>query len=140
VRETLDRAVVHSDDPSFWSGLRRGAPELEAVWVETHSSRECLVAVEDPRARVIVLDGAIRGTDAKQLLLLIKQIRPKLPVVFGFDVPDDDQEREVRESGVLYYGDRRQVAEMIEVIRISLPPSAPSGLQRRMVENRVESR
>jgi len=124
------RVVVVSEDPAFWLGLRREGPELEGSWVVTQSARECLVAVENPRVKVVVLDGALLDKPAIQLLSLIKRIRPQLPIVFASQTPNEEWEREAREAGVLYYGDRAQLGDMARVIRQSVP-GMPRPLPRR---------
>ena len=114
------RVVVVSEDPGFWLGLRREGPELEGAWVVTQSARECLVAVENPRVKIVVLDGALLDKPANQLLGLIKQIRPQLPIVFASQIPNEEWERQAREAGVLYYGDRTQLGDMARVIHQSI--------------------
>ncbi|MBM3286390.1 MAG: response regulator transcription factor [Candidatus Eisenbacteria bacterium] len=115
-----ERVVVVTEDPSFWVGLRKDAPELEHAWLLANTARECLEAVEDPRVQVVVLDGALNDRPANQLLQLVKRIRPTLPVVFAFLSPREEWEREARQAGVLYYGDRAGTAEMVRVVRQNL--------------------
>jgi DNA-binding NtrC family response regulator len=115
------RVVVVTDDPSFWLGLRREGTELVGgTWVLAQSARECLVAVENPRVRLVVLDGAFLDKPANQLLHLIKQIRPQLSVVFAAQTANEEWERQAREAGVLYYADRAQLGDMARVIRQSV--------------------
>ena len=85
------------------------------------SARECLVAVENPRVKLVVLDGALLDKPANQLLGLIKRIRPQLPIVFASEIPNEEWERQAREAGVLYYGDRMQLGDMARLIRQSIP-------------------
>ena len=115
-----DLVVVASEDPRFWVDLRRQAPELEAAWVLARSARECLAAVEGKEVRAVILDGAMTGTPANQLLRLVRQIRPDLPVIFAFGSSGEDWEREVRQAGVLYYGDRQMPSNLVHVVRRNL--------------------
>ena len=115
-----DRVVVVTEDPEFWFALRREAPDLETTWLLAHTARECLLAVEDSRVQAVVIDGALNDRPANQLLQLVKQIRPTLAIVFAFHAPNDDWEREARQAGVLYYGDRARLADMVGVVRQSL--------------------
>lgn len=119
-----DRVVVVTEDPGFWCRLRQEAPELEGSWLLAHTARECLGAVEDSRVQVVVLDGALNDKPANQLLQLLKQIRPGLSIVFAFHSPNDEWEREARQAGVLYYGDRSGVADMAGVVRQCLRSAA----------------
>lgn len=131
---TNPRVVVVTEDPHFWITLRREIPELEVDLLLAHSAREGLLAVEDPRVKVAVLDGALQGKPANQLLDLIKQIRPQLAIVFGYQDPNDELERRAREAGVLYYGDRTHAGDLARVIRRSIGPlirSAPPRKQLR---------
>lgn len=114
------RVVVVSEDPAFWVSLRREATDLSPTWVLARTARESLVAVEDPRAKLVVLDGAIAGSSPQHLLRLLKKIRPEIAVVFAFQCPGEEWERGVREAGVLYYGDRNVPAAMVDVIRNTL--------------------
>lgn len=119
-----DRVVVVTEDPEFWLGIRQEEPELEASWMLAHTARECLLSVEDPRVQAVVLDGALNDKPANQLLRLIKQIRPALSIVFAFHSPNEDWEREARQAGVLYYGDRSGLADMAGVVRQCLRSAA----------------
>lgn len=128
------RVVVVTEDPQFWITLRREIPELESDGLLAQSAREGLVAVEDPRVKVAVLDGSLQSKPANQLLDLIKQIRPQIAIVFGYREPNDEWERQAREAGVLYYGDRTRCCDLARVIRRSLGTpirSAPSRRQLR---------
>lgn len=118
-----DRVVVVTEDPEFWFGLRQEAPELEFAWLLAHSARECLLAIEDPRVKVVVLDGALNDKPANQLLQLLKQIRPALQIVFAFHAPREEWEREARQAGVIYYGDRAGTADILGVVRQFLHPA-----------------
>ncbi len=82
-----------------------------------HTARECLLAVEDSRVQAVVLDGALNDTPAPQVLQLLKRIRPALPIVFAFNAPNEEWEREARQAGVLFYGDRAGLADMAGVVR-----------------------
>jgi len=115
-----ERVLVVSEDPGFWLGLRREAPELEPNWFLAGTARECLGAVEDPRVKVVILDGLMNDKPATELLLLLKQIRPDLWIVFAYDSPREDWEREARQAGVLYYGARSELADMVHVVRQNL--------------------
>lgn len=115
-----ERILVASGDPKFWFGLRQESKEVEATWVLANSARECLSAVEDPRVKLVILDGTLNDKPANQLLPLLRQIRPDLLIVFAYQCPSDDGEREARQAGVLYYGDRAQLSNMVHVVRQSL--------------------
>jgi len=137
--DSRERVVVVSEDPGFWLGLRRERPELEGVWVLAHSARECLVAVEGPHVKLVVLDGALHDKPAIQLLRLIRQIRPQLPIVFASQKSDDEWERGAREAGVLYYGDRAHLGDMARVIRQSIPESTRSHPKRRSLSSEAST-
>jgi DNA-binding response OmpR family regulator len=115
-----ERILVASGDAAFWCAVRRESPEIEGSWVLANSARECLSAVEDPRVRIVILDGTLSDKPASQLLPLLRQIRPDLLIVFAFQSPSDDDERGAREAGVLYYGDRAQISNMVHVVRQNL--------------------
>ena len=115
-----ERILVASEDPRFWFGLRQESKEVEASWVLANSARECLLAVEDPRVKLVILDGTLNDKPANQLLTLLRQIRPDLLIVFAYQCPSDDAEREARQAGVLYYGDRTQLSNMAHVVGQSL--------------------
>jgi hypothetical protein len=115
-----ERVVVASEDPKFWLAIRQEAPELDSAWMLAATARECLSAIEDPRVKLVVLDGAIKDKPANLLLQLLKQIRPDLMIVFAVDVSHDEWEREARQAGVLYYGDRGRLSDMAGVVRQSL--------------------
>ncbi len=115
-----ERIVVASEDPKFWVAIRQQVPELDSAMVLAGSARECLGVIEDPRVRLVILDGAIKDKPANQILSLLRQIRPDLMIVFAVDVPHDDWEREARQAGVLYYGDRGRVTDLAGVVRQSL--------------------
>ncbi len=117
---TRDRVVVASDDPAFWVSLQREAPELEGVWILAGSARECLLAAEDPRVRIVVLDGAMHDDTVTQTLQLIRRIRPQMGIVFAFDLPNDAIELEARQAGVLYYGDRSRPVDLLHVVSQNL--------------------
>lgn len=112
--------MVASEDPKFWLAIRQEAPELDSAWMLAATARECLSAIEDPRVKLVVLDGAIKDKPANQLLQLLRQIRPDLLIVFAVDIPHDGWEREARQAGVLYYGDRDRLTDMAGVVRQSL--------------------
>lgn len=127
-----ERVVVVSDDPAFWMELRREGQDLEPAWMLANSARESLVAVEDTRVKVVVLDGAIHESSPTHLLRLLKKIRPEVAIVFAFQCPGEEWERDAREMGVLYYGDRCAPGVMVGVIRQTLrrflkPPSGNGG-------------
>ncbi len=112
-----ERVLVVTEDPDFWFALRQEAPDLETAWMLAHTARECLIAVEDARVQVVILDGALNDKPANQLLHLVKQIRENLPILFAFDAPREEGEREARQAGVLFYGDRKRVADIVRVVR-----------------------
>jgi|GEM_PF-3430317 len=115
-----ERILVASEDPKFWLALREESREIEATWVLANSARECLLAIEDPRVKLAILDGSLNDKPANQLLSLLRQIRPDLPIVFAYHCVRDEWEREARQAGVVYYGDRALIANMVHVIRQSL--------------------
>lgn len=129
-----DQVIVATEDPKFWVDLRRDAPDLDSVWVWVGSGRECLVAVEDPRVRIIILDGAMTETPAGQLLHLVRRIRPDVRIIFAYDEPSAAGEQEAREAGVLFYGDRLGSSSMVQVLRQNLQSSPcrprPNHLER----------
>jgi DNA-binding NtrC family response regulator len=115
-----ERILVASEDPKFWLALRHEADGIEAAWVLANSARECLLAVEDSRVKLAIIDGTLNDKPANQLLPLLRQLRPDLQVVFAYHQAEDDLEREARQAGVLYYGDRSQLSDLIHVVRESV--------------------
>jgi DNA-binding NtrC family response regulator len=115
-----ERILVASGDAKFWFAVRQESNEVEATWVLANSARECLSAVEDPRVKIVILDGTLSDKPANQLLLLLRQIRPELLIVFAYQCPSEDGEREARQAGVLYYGDRAQITNMVHVVQQNL--------------------
>ncbi|MFB3907022.1 MAG: response regulator [Candidatus Eisenbacteria bacterium] len=124
-----ERIVVVSEDSAFWLGLRREAPDLEGILVLAHSAREALILVEDRRVRGVILDATLRDKPATQLLGLIRSLRAELPIVFAFDSSDVDVERQARAAGVLYYGHRSELSEIVRVMRQSLKRPVRSRLR-----------
>lgn len=115
-----ERILVASGDAKFWFALRQESIGVEATWVLANSARECLLAVEDPRVKLAILDGTLNDKPAIQLLPLLRQIRPDLLIVFAYQSPSEEGEMVARQAGVLYYGDRAQTANMVHVVRQSL--------------------
>ncbi len=121
-----ERILVASGDPNFWLALRQGSDGFEATWLLANSARECLMAVEDSRVKLAILDGTLNDKPANQLLLLLRQIRPDLQIVFAYDSPREDWEVEARQAGVLYYCDRAHLGNMLNVVRQTLQKLARS--------------
>jgi DNA-binding NtrC family response regulator len=122
-------AVVAADDAEFWLSLRREVPELSSELVGVHSGRDCLRAIEDPRVRLAVLDTSLRDVAGMHLLHLVRRIRPDLGVIVTFEHSDQAQEREARQAGLLYYGDRREIRDLAAVLRKGMARvnGAPAG-------------
>lgn len=75
------------------------------------------MAAEDQRVQAVVLDGSLIDKPAIQLIQLLRQIRPTLSIILAYCTPREDLEREARQAGVLYYGDRSALADMAGVVR-----------------------
>ncbi len=120
-------AVVAADDAEFWLALRREAAELSSRLLTVHSGRDCLRAIEDTRVRLVVLDSSLRDVSGTHLVHLVRRIRPDLGVIVAFDRSDMTQEREARQAGILYYGDRRGTREIAAVLRKGMVVAAGDG-------------
>jgi CheY-like chemotaxis protein len=116
-------ALVAADDSEFWFSLRRELPGLEERLLTVRTGRDCLRAIEDRRIRLLVLDGSMGDVSGMHLLHLVRQIRPDLGIVVTFSQSDQVQEREARQAGILYYGDRQDVREIAQVLRKGLVPA-----------------
>lgn len=117
-------AVVAADDPEFWISLRREAAELASRLLAVRSGRDCLRAIEDPRVRLVVLDSSLRDVTGMHLLHLVRRIRPDLGVIVTFENSNEAEEREARQEGILYYGDRRGAKEVAAVLRQGMTVAA----------------
>lgn len=115
-----EEVLVVTEDPDFWMALRQAAPDLDSCWARAHTAREALGAAEDQRIRLVVIDGSLRDRPADQLLQLLKKIRPTLAIVFAFGPASAEREMEVRQAGILYYGDRNLVEDIVHVVRQSV--------------------
>ena len=114
--------MVAADDSEFWMSLRRELPELESRLLTVRTGRDCLRAIEDSRVRLVVLDSSLGDVSGTHLIHLVRRIRPELGIVLTFAHSDQEQEREARQAGILYYGDREGVREIAQVLRKSVPP------------------
>lgn len=121
------RAVVAADDGEFWLAVRREAGEMASLLTPVRSGRDCLRAIEDPQVRLVVLDSSLRDASGAHLVHLVRQIRPELGIVVTFDRSDLEQERQVRQAGILYYGDRRGVREVAAVLQKNMSASVPGN-------------
>jgi DNA-binding NarL/FixJ family response regulator len=72
---------------------------------------------------MVVLDSSLGDVSGAHLVHLVRQIRPDLGIVLTFSHSDQAQEREVRQAGILYYGDREGTREIAQVLRKSLVPT-----------------
>lgn len=115
-------ALVAADDSEFWFALRKELPGLEERLLTVRTGRDCLRAIEDRRIRVVVLDSSLGDVSGSHLAHLARQIRPDLGIVMTFHQSDQAQEREARQAGVLYYGDREGTREIAQYLRKSLTP------------------
>jgi CheY-like chemotaxis protein len=120
-------ALVAADDSEFWFSLRRELPELGQRLLAVPTGRDCLRAIEDRRVKILVLDSSLSDASGTQLAHLARQIRPDLGIVLTFSQTDLEQEREARQAGILYYGDREGVREIARIIRKALVPLAAGG-------------
>lgn len=114
-------ALVAADDSEFWISLRRELPELESRLLTVRTGRDCLRAIEDSRVRLVVLDSSLGDVSGTHLVHLARRIRPDLGIVLTFAHSDQAQEREARQAGILYYGDREGIKDIAQVLRKSLP-------------------
>jgi DNA-binding NtrC family response regulator len=110
-------ALVAADDSEFWLSLRRELPGLEARLFTVRTGRDCLRAIEDRRTRLVVLDSSLGDVSGPHLVHLVRQIRPDLGIILTFSASDQEQEKEARQAGILYYGDREGVRDIAQVIR-----------------------
>jgi len=122
-------ALVAADDSEFWCSLRRELPELDQRLLTVHSGRDCLRAIEDRRIRLVVVDSSLKDVPGNHLAHLARRIRPDLGIVLTFSQSSLEQEREARQAGILYYGDRLGTREIAQVIRkaLSRTPGGPVG-------------
>lgn len=121
-------AVVAADDSEFWLSLRRELAELGSRLLTVRTGRDCLRAIEDHKVRTVVLDSSLGDVSGTHLVHLVRQIRTDLGIVLTFSISDQAQEKEARQAGILYYGDRCGIKEIAQVIRKSLTGGAPQGL------------
>lgn len=122
------RALVAADDSEFWLSLRRELPEFSERLLSVRTGRDCLRAIESRDVRLVVLDNSLQDVRGTHLVHLVRQIRSDLGIVLTYAESDQEQEREARQSGILYYGDRRCTREIAQVMRKSLGgPPAPNG-------------
>ena len=121
------QAVVAADDVEFHRALRKEAAELAGSLFEVGNGRDCLRAIEDKGIRLVVLDSSLRDVSGTHLVHLVRRIRPDLGVIVAFDRSDCTQEREARQAGILYYGDRRGVREIAAFLRKCLAAGNGNG-------------
>jgi DNA-binding NtrC family response regulator len=112
--------LVAADDSEFWFSLRRELPELDDRLLTVRTGRDCLRAIEDRRIRLVVLDSSLGDASGTHLVHLTRQLRPDLGIVLTFSQSSLEQEKEARQAGILYYGDREGVAEIAQVVRKAL--------------------
>jgi DNA-binding NtrC family response regulator len=113
-------ALVAADDSEFWFSLRREIPEFEERLLSVRTGRDCLRAIEDPRVRLAVLDSSLGDVSGTQLVHLVRRIRPDLGIVLTFARSDQGQEKEARQAGILYYGDRTGIRAIAQVVKQGL--------------------
>ncbi len=110
-------ALVAADDSEFQLSLRRELAELSERLLTVRSGRDCLRAIEDRRVHFVVLDSSLSDVSGAHLVHLVQQIRPDVGVVLAFARSDQAQECEVRQAGVLFYGDRSATRDIASVLR-----------------------
>jgi DNA-binding NtrC family response regulator len=113
-------ALVAADDSEFWFSLRREVPELDDRLLTVRTGRDCLRAIEDRRIRLLVLDSSLGDVGGTHLVHLARRIRPDLAIAMTFSHSDHAEEREARQAGILYYGDRDGIKEIAQVLRKGL--------------------
>jgi len=118
---------VAADDSEFWFALRRELPGLEERLLTVRTGRDCLRAIEDRRIRLVVLDSSLGDVSGSHLAHLVRQIRTDVGIVMTFHQSDQAQEREARQAGILYYGDREGTREIAQYLRKSLIPAEGNG-------------
>jgi DNA-binding NtrC family response regulator len=109
--------LVAADDSEFQLSLRRELAELSERLLTVRSGRDCLRVIEDPRVQFVVLDSSLSDVSGAHLVHLVRQIRPDVGVVLTFAQSDQAQECEVRQAGVLFYGDRSATRDIASVLR-----------------------
>jgi DNA-binding NtrC family response regulator len=114
--------LVAADDSEFWFALRRELPEFGDRLLTVRTGRDCLRAIEDRRIRLVVLDSSLTDVSGCHLVHLSRQLRPDLGIVMTFQQSDQAQEKEARQAGILYYGDREGIAAIAQFLRKSLDP------------------
>ena len=120
-------ALVAAEDPEFGLLLRRELGELGSKLLTVRTGRDCLRAIEDRRIRMVVLDASLLDVSGTHLVHLVRQIRPELGVVLTFSWSDQEQEKEARQAGILYYGDREGTREIAQVLMKGLAPEGTNG-------------
>lgn len=110
-------ALVAADDSEFLASLRGELAELSGRLLTVRSGRDCLRVIEDRRVQVVVLDSSLPDVPGAHLVHLVRQIRSDVGVVLTFAQSDQAQEREVRQAGVLFYGDRLAIRDIASVLR-----------------------
>lgn len=120
-------ALVAADDSEFQLALRRELAELSERLLMVRSGRDCLRVIEDPRVRFVVLDSSLSDVSGAHLVHLVRQIRPDVGVVLTFAQSDRAQECEVRQAGVLFYGDRSATRDIASVLRKGMAALGTGG-------------
>jgi ActR/RegA family two-component response regulator len=120
-------ALVAADDSEFQLALRRDLAELSERLLMVRSGRDCLRVIEDPRVRFVVLDSSLSDVSGAHLVHLVRQIRPDVGVVLTFAQSDQAQECEVRQAGVLFYGDRSATRDIASVLRKGMEALGAGG-------------
>ncbi len=73
---------------------------------------------------MVVIDSSLGDVGGTHLVHLVRQLRPDMGIILTFAQSDPVQEREARQAGVLYYGDREGVKEIAQVLQKGLSCSS----------------
>lgn len=120
-------ALVAADDSEFQLSLRRELAGLSERLLAVRSGRDCLRVIEDRRIQFVVLDSSLSDVSGTHLVHLVRQIRPDVGVVLTFAQSDQAQECEVRQAGVLFYGDRSAIRDVASVLRKGMEAPGANG-------------
>lgn len=73
---------------------------------KVRNGKDCLTALAKERPRLVVLDDSITDWDGPDLLRALHQRDPEMLVIYLTALHTPELEREVRQSGTLYYTEK----------------------------------
>lgn len=114
------RIVIADDHPIVRAGLREiiaGEPDM-AIEGEAHTSQEALELVRKERADVLVLDVKMPGRGGMEVVKLLRDEMPNLPVLMLSVYPEDQLAVRALKAGAAGYLTKESApAELVGAIR-----------------------